>query len=91
MKKFFKKLKDKIKSIFRKLGGVEEKTNNEFAVVNIFYNDELRHVYRSTSKKISRNFCDLIKEFSKNDDYVIIYDYPERTINITFNVKTKNK
>lgn len=89
MKKFFKKLKDKMQSLFRKWGGVDEKQNNDFAVVNVYYNDELRHAYRSTSKKLSRNFCDLIKEFAKNDDYVILYDYPERTINITFNVKTK--
>ena len=86
--KFFKSLKTKIQALLLKLGGAK---NNipEFVAINIYYNNEIIATYESTSTKLKTYICDIIKEFAKNNDYTILYDYPGRMINITFNVKTK--
>lgn len=85
--KFLDNVKEKFKSICRKLGGVDVTRQPAFANLKIYINNDLKVETNSTDGDLPTKFCNLIEYFATYNDYNIIFDYVNKNISIYFNVK----
>lgn len=85
IKKIIQKIKKKIQAIAARIAG--KPLPPSFANIFILKNNKEVYHIESTSSDITDGVCEIIKFFSKYDNYKIIYNYPEKDIYIYFTVK----
>lgn len=83
------KIKDFFKNLINKFKGKDEKNPNpdKQLIIRTFKNGVKINYVKVQDVETIKNFCGIIQNFSKWDDYNIVYDIPQNTINIYYSVK----
>lgn len=84
------KIKTFIKNLIGKIKGKGEEEvppKAEQLIIRTFKNGEKISYHKITNQETINQFCSVIQNFAKWEDYKIIYDYPGKAIQIYFTVK----